>query len=139
MRYFSAIMMLSLLILSACDFEQNNDQYIVDYEYLSKEDEIPDDVTQWLINIDSEDRRIHSLTLEEGTTYVYANQHKKAKVSYIDENIEGESNQSMKVTLLKGSNKDTVFIKISYETDLCCDSEILDATENEKEFYEKQK
>ncbi|WP_421383290.1 hypothetical protein ACOJQI_02665 [Bacillus salacetis] len=140
MRQFSVILMLSLLILSGCNIEKNKDQNIVNYESLSKDAEIPDEVSQWLIDAEtSKDEIIHSLDSEEGITYVYAKGHKKAKVSYIYENIEGKHYQNLKVTLLKGSSSDTVFIKISFNSDLCCDTEILDATENEDEFYAEQR
>ncbi|MGD7059312.1 hypothetical protein ACQCVN_21005 [Rossellomorea aquimaris] len=141
MRQFSVILILFLFILSGCNnIEQNRDQNIFNYEYLSKSDEIPDEVNQWLIDVEtSKDEIVHSFGSEEGIRYVYAKGHKKAKVSYINENIEGKHYQNLKVTLLKGTSKDTVFIKISYDSDLCCDTEILDATENEDEFYIEQR
>ncbi|WP_060663661.1 hypothetical protein [Bacillus sp. CHD6a] len=140
MRRFSVILMLSLLLFSGCNIEQNQNQNIIGYEYLSKDAVIPDEVNQWLIGAEtSKDEIIHSLGSEEGIMYVYAKGHKKAKVSYINENIEGKQYQNLKVTLLKGNSNDTVFVKISYDSDLCCDTEILDATENEDEFYAERR
>lgn len=140
MRQFSVILMLSLIILSGCSIKKNEDKNIVDFEYLSKDDEISDEVNQWLIDAEtSKDEIVHSFDSQEGITYVYAKGHNKAKVSYINENIEGEQYQNLKVTLLKGSSRDTVFVKISYDSDLCCDTEILDATESEDEFYAERR
>ncbi|WP_226683448.1 hypothetical protein [Sutcliffiella horikoshii] len=53
MRRFSVILMLSLLLLSGCNIEQNQDQNIIGYEYLSKDAEIPDEVNQWLIDAET--------------------------------------------------------------------------------------
>ncbi|QST02493.1 hypothetical protein IMZ31_23880 (plasmid) [Pontibacillus sp. ALD_SL1] len=138
MRFFTLMLILSVFLLNGCNTEKRDDLTIIDYEYLSEEDEFPKDVTQWLMRMESNDGRVHSLTLEEGVMYVYAEQFQRAKVSYISEKIEGKTNESMKVTLLEGAEGDEVFIKVSYDTELCCDAEAIEVTEDEGEFYGEQ-
>ncbi|BCB04033.1 hypothetical protein [Bacillus sp. KH172YL63] len=137
MKQFSVILLLSLYILSGCNIEQQIDQNVVDYEYLSKDEELPQDVQQWLMNVDAyKDEMVHSFEKNDGVIYIYAKEHKKAKVAYIDENIDGQHTKNIKITLLKGDSQDTVFVKISYDSDLCCETQIIDDTDDEDEFYD---
>ncbi|WP_404356457.1 hypothetical protein LG291_23180 [Cytobacillus firmus] len=138
MRHLYVLLLITLFILSGCKEEQDINKNIVEYEYLSKNEQYSSEINQWLNNaMHSEDESVYSLSSKDGNTYVYAKGHKKAKVTYLYEDTEGKTNRSLKVTLLKGNSNDDVFIKISYDSDLCCDVEILDDTDNENEFYAK--
>jgi hypothetical protein len=138
LRRLFVLLLIALFILSGCNQEQNTNKSIVEYEYLSKNEQYSDEINQWLSNaMHSEDENVYSLSSKDGNTYVYAKGHIKAKVAYLYEDTEGKTNRSLKVTLLKGNRNDEVFIKISYDSDLCCDVEILDDTDNENEFYAK--
>jgi len=140
LRQLSLLLISVLVILNGCSFKQNTDTNIIDYEYLSINEQYSEDVNQWLSNaVKSNDDRIYSLSSKDGNIYVFANGHKKAKVSYLYEDTEGKTNRSLKITLLKGNNNDNVFLKISYNSDLCCDAEILDDADNEEDFYGKIK
>jgi hypothetical protein len=137
LRPFIVLLMLSLFFMQGCSPEDHDRSALVQYEYLSETEGLSEEVKQWLDDSKlSEDAGIHSLSAEDGITYVHAAGYKKAKVAYIFEDIEGKLNENLKVTLLKGSSSDTTFIKISYDSGNCCDREIYDETDSESEFYD---
>jgi hypothetical protein len=131
-----------LFILNGCNNENNHasnkknkDTSIVDYEYLSINELYSDEINQWLSKaISSEEESLYSLESKDGNTYVYAKGHKKAKVSYLHEDIEGKIRRNLKVTLLKGNSSETVFLKVSYNSDYCCDFVIIGDAEKENDF-----
>ncbi|MGP4071850.1 hypothetical protein ACTWQB_04780 [Piscibacillus sp. B03] len=139
MRQFVVLLFISLLILNGCSQEDeviSADPSVVDYEYLSTNEQYSDEIERWLRNaINSEDERIHSLSSsDDDNVYFYAKAHKRAKVSYLYENKEDIINKSLKITLLKGNKSEDVFIKVSYDSGLCCDNVITDVVDQESEF-----
>ncbi|RIW26569.1 hypothetical protein D3H55_23575 [Bacillus salacetis] len=137
MRAFITMLLISMIVIQGCSPKDEEIQGLIEYEYISQNEGLTAEVSQWLNDSkNSKDAGIHSLSTGDGVTYVYAKGYKKAKAAYIYQVIEGKVYHNMKVTLLTGKERDTTFIKIKYESDTCCDTEIFDETDSEKEFYD---
>lgn len=111
-----------LLFLVGCQQGSDDDtssDSIVEYEYLSLDEEYSDEVNDWLKNAkDDNEAGLYHLSSDDGSEYVYGKGYNQAKVSYTYEDVEGKINNTIKATLLEGESNDEVLISITHNTDV---------------------
>ncbi|WP_186577198.1 hypothetical protein [Aquibacillus kalidii] len=126
---------IGLLILMGCQPGSSHDQgnnELVSYEYLPLDKTYSKTINDWLTKAkNSSGQDFHSLSLDNGEEYVYGKGYNMAKVSFTSENFEGKIESNLKATMFKGESKEEVLIKITYNTEFCCDGVTIDVTDEE--------
>lgn len=118
---------ITFVLITGCS--PNSDvPFIFLYEVNSIEEEHQERVNDWLQGVkNSTDAKIHSYGLEDGFEYLFAKGYKDATVSFIYEDKKSEKKGYLKTNFIKGEDTDTVFLKVKYNTLLCCDTIIFDS------------
>ncbi len=118
------VILLIFLFVNGCNpVDKTDDSFIFTYAlnsnaYNSIEKEHKEKIDEWLLEAkENNDERIYEYSLE-GYQYYYAKGFKDAEVSFV---YRGRSKKGeLKTTLSQGEKGDSVFVRIKYNSDLCC-------------------
>lgn len=127
------VILLIFLFVNGCNpVDKTDDSFIFTYAlnsnaYNSIEKEHQEKIDEWLLEAkENNDERIYEYSLE-GYQYYYAKGFKDAEVSFV---YSGRSKKGeLKTRLSQGEKDDSVFVRIKYNSDLCCEGtgiEIVD-------------
>lgn len=119
----------SVLIISGCQakLKEQEEPFLFDYKENTIVPENKEKVDEWLTNAKlNEKSKIHSLEMDNGYTYLYANGYSDVLVTYQRDLRNGKQDRFLRVNFKKGNENDEVFIEVQYNPKFCCDSLVID-------------
>lgn len=119
----------SVIILAGCQakMEEQAEPFLFDYKENTIAPENKEKVDGWLTNAKfNEETKIHSLEVDDGFIYLYAKGYSDVMVTYQRDVRKEKQDRFLRANFKKGNETEEVFIEVQYNSQLCCDTIVID-------------